>query len=118
FEAYDRDASSVRRLMADFAATGAFAIDAGPLATIRSLFAAGSADEAATAATMRETFEATGFLADPHTAVGLHVAAGNPSGPVPMVTLSTAHPAKFAAAVEAATGVAPSPPEGYPDLFS
>ncbi|HMN87665.1 MAG TPA: threonine synthase, partial [Bauldia sp.] len=31
FEAYDRDAASVRRLMADFAATDAFAIDAGPL---------------------------------------------------------------------------------------
>ncbi len=46
-----------------------------PLAAIRADFAAGRADEAETAATIRDTYRATGFLADPHTAVGLAVAA-------------------------------------------
>jgi len=118
FEAYGGDAARIRRLMADLADKGAFAIDAGPLSGIRGVFAAGTADEAATAAAMRETFRATGFLADPHTAVGLAVAEKHRSGPTPMVTLSTAHPAKFPRAVVAATGVEPSLPEGYAGLLS
>jgi threonine synthase len=118
FEAYGRDAARIRQIMADLADTGAFAIDARPLAGIREVFAAGTADEAATALAMRETFRATGFIADPHTAVGLFVAEKHRSRRTPMVVLSTAHPAKFPRAVEAATGVEPMLPEGYAGLLS
>jgi threonine synthase len=68
-------------------------------------------DEAETAATIAATSRQSQYLADPHTAVGLAAAAklkDNPS--VPMIVLSTAHPAKFPDAIEAATGRMPGIP--------
>ncbi|TIU28617.1 MAG: threonine synthase, partial [Mesorhizobium sp.] len=62
------------------------------------------------AATIRSTLEASSYLLDPHTAAAVHVAAAHASGAVPMVVLGTAHPAKFPAAVEAASGIAPALP--------
>jgi len=52
----------------------------------------------------------------PHTAVGTHVAEAY-LGDTPMVTLATAHPAKFPDAVEAATGIRPPLPPRMADLF-
>jgi threonine synthase len=118
FEAYLHDAAAVRRLMNDLAATGAFAIAEAPLDRIRAEFAAGRADEAETAATISETWRATGFLPDPHTAVGLTVARRFAKAGVPMITLATAHPAKFAAAVERAIGRPPPMPDGMDDFMS
>jgi threonine synthase len=62
--------------------------------------------------------ENCGEVLDPHTAIGLHAAraAGVPRG-VPVVTLATAHPAKFPDAVERATGVRPALPPRVGDLF-
>jgi threonine synthase len=118
FEAYGRDATAIRALMDDLAATGAFTIAPGPLAAIREEFSAGRADEAEVAATIRDTYKATGFLPDPHTAVGLAVAARFAEPGVPMVTLATAHPAKFPAAVEAAAGVEPELPPGFAGILN
>lgn len=117
FEAGGRDSAAVRDMMAALPASGAFAVPAPTLAAIRAEFDAAATDEAETAATMRTTLAATGFLADPHTAVGLAVARRFADPAVPMVTLSTAHPAKFAAAVEQAIGRTPAVPEGFDDLF-
>jgi threonine synthase len=100
------------------AGAGAFTIDQGPLEAIRADFAAGSADEAETAATIQQTYAATGFLPDPHTAVGLAVAARHRKAGVPMVALSTAHPAKFPDAVRAAVGAEPPLPDGLARLIS
>jgi threonine synthase len=58
---------------------------------------------------MRDTYRATGWLPDPHTAVGLSVARRF-SGPEPMVALATAHPAKFGGAVKSALGFEPPLP--------
>jgi threonine synthase len=118
FEAYDRDPAAVRRLMQDLAARRSFSIDAGPLARIRADFAAGHADEAAVAKVIAETYRATGFLPDPHTAVGLAVAEHFAQPGQPMVTLATAHPAKFAAAVKAAVGLEAPLPAGFADIFA
>jgi threonine synthase len=58
----------------------------------------------------------TGELIDPHTAVG-YAAARRADGAEPMVTLATAHPAKFPDAVEAACGVPPAMPARLGDLM-
>jgi threonine synthase len=113
FESYRRDGTIIGRLMDELGTSGSFQIDGVPLALIRADFAAGRADEAETAASIRETWEATGFLPDPHTAVGLAVAARFAEPGVPMIALATAHPAKFPAAVEAATGRRPELPSGF-----
>ncbi|WP_073052700.1 threonine synthase [Kaistia soli] len=117
FEAAGRDAGTVRQLMGGLTQSGAFTVPPAALAAIRGEFEAGRADEAATAATMRSLLAETGYLADPHTAVALTVAGRVDPSPTPMVTLSTAHPAKFPAAVEAATGVKPELPAWLGDFM-
>jgi threonine synthase len=106
FEAGNRDGAQVGRLMQNLSQSGAFDIPAQWLEKIREEFDAGSASEPETTETIRAHFAATGMVVDPHTAVGLKVAQGR-SVSAPMVTLATAHPAKFPDAVEAATGKRP-----------
>jgi len=110
FEAYGRDASAIRRLMASLGQSGAFTIEAGPLNAIRAEFASGSAGMAETAKVIAATLEETGELLDPHTAVGYGVARKEQAYRGPMVTLATAHPAKFPDAVERASGLRPGLP--------
>ena len=57
-----------------------------------------------------------GCSIDPHTATGT-LAARRLAGPHPVVTMATAHPAKFPDAVERATGIRPALPEHLADLF-
>ncbi len=111
------DGRAVRDWMAGFATAGEAAVADASLAAARRLFVGHQVDEAATSAAMAAVLKATGELVDPHTAVGLAAAAacrGDPS--VPMVTLSTAHPAKFPDAVAAATGRRPELPPFLADL--
>ena len=117
FDVYDRDARAVRALMASLAQSQRFAIAAPALAAIRAGFSAARADEEETAATIRTVRKEAGTLIDPHTAVGVAVAekSGRDRG-VPMVVLSTAHPAKFPDAVAAACGVRPALPDWLADL--
>ncbi|MCC6983044.1 MAG: threonine synthase [Bauldia sp.] len=110
FDASGRDSEAVKRQMAGLAQSGSFTIDAPTLRAVQAAFVAARTDEAATLATMRDTFKDAGYLADPHTAVGLAAAKIHARPGVPMVTLSTAHPAKFPDAVQAATGITPTLP--------
>ncbi len=94
FEAYDRDAAKVRRAMEGLKQSGAFEIEEKALKTIRREFRAGRATEEAVAATIAKTLADTGYLLDPHTAIGVHVANQYEKAGSPMVTLATAHPAR------------------------
>ncbi len=109
FEVHDRDAAAVTALMTGLTRSGRFALSAESRRRIGADFVAGRADETQTAAEMRETHRTTGWLPDPHTAVGLSVARRF-LGEEPMIALSTAHPAKFGAAVAAAIGREPQLP--------
>ena len=109
------DGERTRARMQSFAQAGGFALEG----EVPRLFAGGSADQAEVAATIAATLRSTGELVDPHTAVGLAVASRHRPPPgVPLVTLATAHPAKFPEAVEAATGVSPALPARYADLMT
>ncbi len=117
FDACRRDGGAVRTLMASLAQSGRFTLSASALSEIRAPFAAGRADEDEVAATIRTVLRESGHFVDPHTAVGIAVAEKEPRDPaVPMVVLSTAHPAKFPDAVEAACGQRPLLPEWLSDL--
>lgn len=113
WEAYGGSGEDVRRSMNQLKQSGAFDIRPDALDHMREAgFAAGRAGEDEMAAAMKRTLGESGYLADPHTAVALAVAERLPSGTTPLVTLATAHPAKFPDAVEAATGMKPAtPPE-------
>ncbi len=116
FDAYARDGSAVARAMGELKETGGFRIGQGALEALRESFASGRASEDETRATITATARETGEVLCPHTAVGVHVAQAHLSA-TPMVTLATAHPAKFPDAVEAATGARPALPPRMADLF-
>ena len=118
FDVHGRDPGSVRRMMASLGQSGAFHIGGRELQAIRNEFDSGATGEAATAATIRETLAATGELLDPHTAVGYAIARRQPASATAMVTLATAHPAKFPDAVEKASGMRPGLPLGLKPLLS
>ncbi len=117
FDAHGRDPAAVRALMGSLAQSRSFTIGAAALGNIRARFTAERADEEETAATIRTVRRETGILIDPHTAVAIAVAEKESRDrSVPMVVLSTAHPAKFPAAVEAACGVRAALPDWLGDL--
>ena len=117
FESLDRDAPGLKRLMNGLTQSGSFTIPPKGIAAIRETFAAGRASEAETSATIANVEAEAGYLLDPHTAVGVSVAREHELGAAPVVTLGTAHPAKFPAAVKAATGVEPALPAWLSDLY-
>ncbi|WP_186294024.1 threonine synthase [Bradyrhizobium guangdongense] len=111
FEAGKRDAAGVRRLMESLKQSGRFVLPDATLASVREEFDAGRADETETSAAIRAAWREAGELVDPHTAVALAVADRDTTDTsVPNIVLSTAHPAKFPDAVEAACGVRPQLP--------
>ena len=115
FDAYGRDGAAVAQLM-DELKQGGFHISQGALEALRGDFASGRAAEDQTAAMIARARVEMGELLCPHSAVGVHVAQDF-LGATPMVTLATAHPAKFPDAVEAATGIRPALPPRMADLF-
>ncbi|MDN5928406.1 MAG: threonine synthase [Hyphomicrobiales bacterium] len=117
FEAADRDAALVRRQMESLKQSGAFELEKRQFSSIRQGFAAGRSTMAETAGTIRDLLEQDGYLADPHTATAIKVAREKADPKAPMVVLSTAHPAKFPAAVREASGVAPALPAFLSDLM-
>ena len=118
FEMNDRDGLATARQMSAFRASGELRVEAEQYATWATpVFRAARCDDAQTLATMADVYRQSGLLIDPHTAVGLSAARQQGPSEVPVVTLATAHPAKFPDAVERATGVHPELPEHLADLL-
>ena len=118
FEMHDRDAEHTAGLMRQLAEHRAFRIGNDAASAARSLFHAGRCTESETLETIGAVYRETGMVIDPHTAVGVAVAQRlRGACDIPMVTLATAHPAKFPDAVERATGVRPALPGRLADLY-
>ncbi|MGJ8586053.1 MAG: threonine synthase [Marinosulfonomonas sp.] len=115
FDAYGRDGAAVAQQMDDLK-SGGFTISQGALQYLREEFKSGRASEEETSATIKAMNLKTTETLCPHSAVGVKVAQEY-LGPTPMITLATAHPAKFPDAVEAATGLRPPLPKHMADLF-
>ena len=117
FETCGRDAAKVNALMGSLAQSGRFSVPGDALKAMRALFGADRADEQEVDAEIRAWMKEASYCVDPHTAVALAVAEKETRDPkVPMVVLSTAHPAKFPDAVKAACGVNPGLPDWLSDL--
>ncbi len=109
-------AEVVRGLMASLAQSGSYSLASPAIDAIRSEFSSGATGETETAAMMAQALKESGELLDPHTAVG-YVVARKVKSAAPMVTLATAHPAKFPVAVEKATGQLPRLPSRLSHLM-
>ncbi len=117
FDAYGRDGGAVAQLMAELKDKGGFPVSQGAMEALREIYASGRASEEETSATIRGMAARTGEILCPHTAVGVKVAQEYLDPATPMITLATAHPAKFPDAVEAATGQRPPLPNRMADLY-
>ena len=119
FELLDRDPAATAAAMAGFRADGRMAVPAAAWHRARGLFHGFRLDDAGTLAEIARLHGASGYLADPHSAVGIAAGRALPAGHgVPMVAMATAHPAKFPDAMEQATGVRPGLPGRLADLFA
>ena len=118
FDLYDRDGRKIAQLMEDFK-SGAMHLDDNALSRARELFASHRVDDERMIEVIREVFENTEYLLDPHTAIGVEAArATRRNQDVPMVCLATAHPAKFPEAVQKAGQTEdPALPHHMADLF-
>ena len=116
FELSGEDSIWLNGFMRQFSETGTGLLSDEVFEKFQNLFAAHRLDDQQTGKTIAQIKRDSDYMADPHTAVGLGVAAlarrkGEVAPATPLVTLSTAHPAKFPDAVEKALGVQPFQPE-------
>ena len=116
FWAYDSDSAAIRQIMQELR-QGGFTISQGALQALREDFTSGRASEEETVEMIRTIRAETGEVLCPHSAVAAKVAREHLRVGVPMVTLATAHPAKFPDAVEKAVGIRPPLPAHMAGLF-
>jgi len=118
FDCYDRDGAAIAKLMSDFN-KGDVSISEAAFAKARELFDSYAVDDAETVATIGEVWERNEYLLDPHSAIGVQAARQRRRDKItPMITLATAHPAKFPDAVmRAGYPTVPPLPHHMADLF-
>jgi threonine synthase len=115
FEAQGREGAAVARQMEQFKQGGSYTVPAAAHRVIARDFVGRRLDDDGTRRVIADLKRSTGLVIDPHTAVGIDAANALPPG-VPVVTLATAHPAKFPGAVEAAIGRRPALPPALAGL--
>lgn len=120
FDLFDRDGAKIKSLMETFKDTGTLVLDNAALSKAQALFSSYRVSDDETIETIRNVFENTEYLLDPHTAIGVLAARNAKRDPsIPMVCLATAHPAKFPEAVKAAGQLEdPVLPHHMRDLFT
>jgi threonine synthase len=118
FDLYDRDGAAIAGLMAD-AKAGHMALSDRALTKARELFSSYRCDDDGMVGIIRDTYADCDYLLDPHTAIGLEAARQcRSNSETPMITLATAHPAKFPDAVkQAGYPQDPELPSHMADLF-
>jgi threonine synthase len=119
FELLGRDASVTARMMRDFRATGRMPVPDAAWRGASAEFTGFALDDEATLAEIARWNREAGYLADPHTVIGLAAARAHAPADagIPVITAATAHPAKFPDAVERATGLRPPLPPALADLY-
>jgi threonine synthase len=118
FDLLDRDAKGLTKLMNSYKDNGSFSIGSDYMAKARHEFDARRCPDDQTKGLMTACYRETGYMLDPHTAVGLYAGMQVREDPsVPLVALACAHPAKFPDAVEDAIGIRPPLPPHLSDLY-
>jgi threonine synthase len=118
FDLYDRDGAAIADMMDQFR-TGDIQFSSLAMERVRKLFSSQRVSDDETCAMIAAAWEASGYLLDPHSAIGVKAARDHLAGSdVPIITLATAHPAKFPEAISRA-GVSqlPALPQHMADLF-
>ena len=118
FDLHGRDGTALAASMRGFEASRKFNLTPAMRAEAAELFTSIRVDPEGMEMAMRRANESSAMVLDPHSAIGYAAAlAADLPADVPVVTLATAHPAKFRDAVERATGSRPLLPLRVGDLF-
>jgi threonine synthase len=118
FELLDRDPAQTESAMRKFRETGTMPVPDKAWKRATAIFHGFRLDDDGTIAEIKRIHAASGYLADPHTAIGIAAARSLPCPHgVPMIAAATAHPAKFPDAMERATGLRPPLPPRLADLY-
>ena len=117
FELLGRDPALTAATMTGFRATGRMDVPEAAWDRARTLFDGFRLDDAGTTAEIARLHTDCGYLADPHTAIGVAAARAHPCGQLPTIAIATAHPAKFPDAMQQATGARPPLPAHLADLY-
>ena len=123
FEMNSRDGAATAKQLKEFRILGKLNVAPNIFTNwIADVFTGYRCDDEQTLTTMKDVYQKSGMLIDPHTAVGLSAARQSKGTNYPksqsIITLATAHPAKFPDAVRRATGQTPVMPEHLADLMS
>lgn len=117
FDVYQREGSAIQQLMEDFK-TGSMTLSPDALSSIKANFDSYRLDDDGMIAVIADVYDNTEYLLDPHTAIGVEAARNTRRDQTtPMVCLATAHPAKFAEAIQKAGLSDPALPHHMQDLF-
>ena len=116
FDLYDRQGLIVAKLFDELKSDGSFKLSENALDRLRNEFDSGRCSEDETSSAIKAYLEKTGEVLCPHSAIGVKVADEHLNNTA-MITLATAHPAKFPDAVEKACGIHPNLPPQMANLF-
>ncbi len=118
FDLYEGDAEAIAELMTNLKEKGSLKLSTLALKRARTLFGSYRLSDDEMIDVIRDEFEKTEYLLDPHTAIGVAAGRKYQAGAIPMVCLATAHPAKFPEAVrKAGFSHDPALPHHMEDLF-
>ncbi len=119
FEASGRDGAAVANAYATLAAKGEAPLPKAAAAKLGDMgLSAERVSDKETVEEMKRTHAETGWIVCPHTAVGLAAARRNRHADGPVVTLATAHAAKFPETVRQALGIDVPLPERASEFTS
>jgi len=113
FYLMDQDPPAIRGLMQQMAREGRLAVPEVKHREVEGIFTAVAVSETQVLQQIRDTYRQSGYILDPHTAVGVKAADSSPEA----ICLATAHPAKFGDAVREAIGVEAEPPPSLQGLM-
>ena len=118
FDVFDKDGAAIADLMARFG-KDLRSVPDERWQKVAKTFDSAAVDDESTCKVIADVHSQFGMLLDPHTAIGVEAArrCRRDSGSTAMVTLATAHPAKFADAITAAGLASPQLPAHLADLF-
>ena len=116
FDLYKRDGAKVIELFDALKNDGSFTLSDEAIKLLNDEFDSGCCSDSETSEAIKKYFDNMGEVLCPHSAIGVNVAESQISQ-IPMITLATAHPAKFPDAVANACGITPDLPSHMADLY-
>ena len=117
FHLFAENPARVKEAFAELKEQGRISCSSDEMAQVRKDFSSVSVSQDATLQEIRDFYAETGYLLDPHTAVGVKAALDLLPPDSARVCLATAHPAKFSETVELSLGFQLPAPQSVRDLY-